>query len=87
VLLSSPDYLFLEDAGTVDIEVLREGSDLSHTTVVWCATRLTHPPSATPGVDYAPSSSQITFLPGQTAQVSVACLFGYCFTPTDTEAY
>lgn len=70
MLLSAPDYQFSEDAGLVEVEVLREGSDLSHTTTVWCATRLSHPPSATPGIDYAPSSSQITFTPGQISQVS-----------------
>lgn len=69
MLLSAPDYQFPEDAGVVEVEVLREGSDLSHTTTVWCATRLSHPPSATPGIDYAPSSSQITFTPGQISQV------------------
>lgn len=68
LLLSAPEYYFFEDKGVVEVEVLREGSDLSHTSSVWCATRLSHPPSATPGQDYAPSSSQITFSPGQVSQ-------------------
>ena len=63
-------YHFQENAGVVDIEIIREGSDLSHSSMVWCATRLSHPPSATPGQDYIPSSSQLTFGPGQTSQVN-----------------
>ena len=62
-------YHFDEDAQTVDVEIVREGTDLSHTTTVWCATRLSNPPSASAGRDYVPSSSQITFGPGQTSQV------------------
>lgn len=51
------------------MDVIRSGSDLSHDTVVWCATRMSEPPSASPGQDYIPSSSQITFEPGETTQV------------------
>ena len=69
MLLSAPEYEFPEDGGVVEVAVVREGSDLSHTTTVWCATRLSFPPSATPGLDYSPSSSQITFTPGQVMQV------------------
>ena len=69
IFLSLPSYSFEESAGVVEVEVLRMGSDLGHSSVVWCATRLSDPPSATPGQDYVPSSSQITFGPGQTSQV------------------
>ncbi|KAL5018413.1 hypothetical protein ScPMuIL_004135 [Solemya velum] len=66
VSFTLPTYHFAEDSGLVEIEVLRKGSDLSHSSVVWCATRLSDPPSATPGQDYVPTSSQITFSPHQT---------------------
>ncbi|XP_033757797.1 extracellular matrix protein FRAS1-like [Pecten maximus] len=68
VHLALPRFHFDEDAGNVEIEVLRTGADLAHDTVVWCATRLSDIPSATPGQDYIPSSSQITFGPGQTSE-------------------
>lgn len=66
-----PHYHFDEDAGDVELEIIRVGSDLSHTSVVWCATRLSEPPSANPGEDYIPSSTQVTFSPGQASQVCV----------------
>lgn len=66
-----PHYHFDEDAGDVELEIVRVGSDLSHTSVVWCATRLSEPPSASPGEDYIPSSTQVTFSPGQASQVPV----------------
>ncbi|KAL3876627.1 hypothetical protein ACJMK2_034445 [Sinanodonta woodiana] len=69
IYFSLPTYHFDENAGTVEVEVLRDGTDLSHSSMVWCATRLSDPPSATPGQDYIPSSSQITFGPGQTHQM------------------
>ncbi|KAL4240401.1 Extracellular matrix protein fras1 [Mactra antiquata] len=65
---SADSYTFGENSGTVDLEIIREGSDLSHASTVWCATRLSNPPSAISGQDYVPSSSQITFGPGQTTQ-------------------
>ena len=68
-------YHFNENSGVVDIEIVREGTDLTHSSMVWCATRLSSPPSATPGQDYVPSSSQLTFGPRQKIQVSYkACL-------------
>ncbi|XP_076458587.1 LOW QUALITY PROTEIN: extracellular matrix organizing protein FRAS1-like [Babylonia areolata] len=81
VLLSAPDYEFPEDGGVVEVEVVREGSDLSHSTTVWCATRLSSPPSATPGVDYSPSSSQVTFTPGQVSQKCQLTLLDDDFDP------
>ncbi|XP_013419183.1 extracellular matrix protein FRAS1-like, partial [Lingula anatina] len=60
---------FDEDAGIVEIPVIRDGSDLSHSSMVWCATKMVNPPSATPGQDYVPTSNQITFGPGQNVQV------------------
>ncbi|XP_066304374.1 extracellular matrix organizing protein FRAS1-like [Branchiostoma lanceolatum] len=68
VFLSEGTFAFAEDAGTVDVEVVRQGTDLSHSSRVWCATRLSDPASARPGEDYVPSSAQITFGPGQTSQ-------------------
>lgn len=62
-------YHFDEDSGDIEVQVIRQGSDLSHDTIVWCATRMTEPPSAIPGQDYIPSSSQITFSHGETTQV------------------
>lgn len=66
----------------MSVEIIREGTDLSHTTTVWCATRLSNPPSASAGRDYIPSSSQITFGPGQTSQVqdlTVSIYLSVCF--------
>ncbi|KAE8291739.1 Extracellular matrix protein FRAS1 Precursor [Larimichthys crocea] len=57
-----------EDAGTIEIPVLRHGSDLSSVTSVWCATRPSDPPSASPGVDYIPSSKKVEFKPGKTEE-------------------
>ncbi|XP_048248290.1 extracellular matrix organizing protein FRAS1-like isoform X2 [Haliotis rufescens] len=68
VFLSEPSYSFAENAGNVEVEVVRGGTDLSHSTTVWCATRLSSPASATPGQDYVPTSSQMTFGPGQISQ-------------------
>ena len=70
IYFSHTEYHFEENVGVVDIEIIREGSDLSHSSMVWCATKLSNPPSATPGQDYVPSSSQLTFGPGQTSQVN-----------------
>lgn len=60
----------LDAAGTIEIPVLRHGSDLSSLTSVWCATRPADPPSASPGVDYIPSSKKVEFKPGKTEEVS-----------------
>lgn len=38
---------------------------------MWCATRPSKPPSATPGVDYIPSSKKIEFKPGKTEEVCI----------------
>lgn len=55
--------------GTIEIPVLRHGSDLSSLTSVWCATRPSDPPSASPGVDYIPSSKKVEFKAGRTVEV------------------
>ncbi|XP_007496032.2 extracellular matrix organizing protein FRAS1 isoform X2 [Monodelphis domestica] len=68
VSLGSTTYTVSEDAGTVEIPVIRHGTDLSTFTSVWCATRPSDPPSATPGVDYIPSSKKVEFRPGDTEQ-------------------
>lgn len=57
------------DAGDIEIPVLRQGPDLSSPTSVWCATRTSDPPSASPGVDYIPTSRKIEFRPGKTEEV------------------
>ncbi|KAM8885583.1 extracellular matrix organizing protein FRAS1 isoform 1-T2 [Spinachia spinachia] len=68
VTLGNATFTFSEDAGTIEIPVLRRGSDLSSLTSVWCATRPSDPPSASPGVDYIPSSKKVEFKPGRTEQ-------------------
>lgn len=64
--------VFLDAPGTIEIPVLRHGSDLSSLTSVWCATRPSDPPSASPGVDYIPSSKKVEFKPGKTEEVRAA---------------
>lgn len=49
--------------------MLRHGSDLSSVASVWCATRPADQDSATPGVDYIPSSKKVDFKPGKTEEV------------------
>uniref|UniRef100_A0A3B3VXF3 Fraser extracellular matrix complex subunit 1 n=1 Tax=Poecilia latipinna TaxID=48699 RepID=A0A3B3VXF3_9TELE len=68
VTLGNATFTFSEDAGTIEIPVLRQGSDLSSVTSVWCATRPLDPPSAIPGVDYIPSSKKVEFKPGKTEE-------------------
>ncbi|KAG7214448.1 hypothetical protein INR49_026879 [Caranx melampygus] len=68
VSLGNATFTFSEDAGTIEIPVLRLGSDLSSLTSVWCATRPSDPPSASPGVDYIPSSKKVEFKPGKTEE-------------------
>ncbi|GAB1289869.1 Extracellular matrix organizing protein FRAS1 [Apodemus speciosus] len=68
VSLGNTAFTISEDAGTVKIPVIRHGTDLSTFTSVWCATRPSDPASATPGVDYVPSSRKVEFPPGITEQ-------------------
>ncbi|XP_023559071.1 extracellular matrix protein FRAS1 [Octodon degus] len=68
VSLGNTAFTVSEDAGTVKIPVTRHGTDLSTFTSVWCATRPSDPASATPGVDYVPSSRKVEFGPGVTEQ-------------------
>ncbi|XP_034535025.1 extracellular matrix protein FRAS1, partial [Notolabrus celidotus] len=68
VSLGNATFTFSEDAGTIEIPVLRHGSDLTSVTSVWCATRPSDPPSASPGVDYIPSSKKVEFKPGKTQE-------------------
>uniref|UniRef100_A0A8C7CEK8 Fraser extracellular matrix complex subunit 1 n=1 Tax=Oncorhynchus kisutch TaxID=8019 RepID=A0A8C7CEK8_ONCKI len=68
VSLGNATFTFSEDAGTIEIPVMRQGSDLSSVTSVWCATRPSDPPSATPGVDYIPSSRRVEFKAGKTME-------------------
>ncbi|XP_071971616.1 extracellular matrix organizing protein FRAS1 [Engystomops pustulosus] len=68
VFLSAATFTVSEDAGLIDIPVMRSGPDLSVPTSVWCATRPSEPPSATPGIDYIPSSKKIEFRPGKTVE-------------------
>ncbi|XP_061586644.1 extracellular matrix protein FRAS1 isoform X2 [Cololabis saira] len=68
VSLGNATFTFSEDAGTIEIPVLRHGSDLSSPTTVWCATRPSEPHSASPGVDYIPSSKKVVFKPGKTLE-------------------
>ncbi|XP_078258376.1 extracellular matrix organizing protein FRAS1 isoform X5 [Rhinoraja longicauda] len=66
VFLGNSSFTVSEDAGSIEIPITRQGSDLSTPTSVWCATRPSDPPSATPGIDYIPSSKRIDFAPGKT---------------------
>ncbi|KAM4809143.1 extracellular matrix organizing protein FRAS1 [Rhinophrynus dorsalis] len=68
VSLGNATFTVSEDAGSFEIPVIRSGPDLSVPTSVWCATRPSDPPSATPGVDYVPSSKKIEFRPGKTVE-------------------
>ncbi|KAL0979868.1 hypothetical protein UPYG_G00190880 [Umbra pygmaea] len=68
VSLGNATFTFSEDIGTIEIPVLRQGSDLSSVSSVWCATRPSDPPSATPGVDYIPSSKKVEFKAGRTME-------------------
>ncbi|XP_048220046.1 extracellular matrix organizing protein FRAS1 isoform X2 [Perognathus longimembris pacificus] len=68
ISLGNTAFTVSEDAGTVKIPVIRHGTDLSTFTSVWCATRPSDPASATPGVDYVPSSRKVEFGPGITEQ-------------------
>ncbi|XP_064918597.1 extracellular matrix organizing protein FRAS1 isoform X3 [Columba livia] len=68
VFLGNATFTVSEAAGTVEIPVLRQGPDLSAPISVWCATRTSDPPSASPGNDYVPSSKKIEFRPGKTEE-------------------
>ncbi|XP_073093520.1 extracellular matrix organizing protein FRAS1 isoform X5 [Manis javanica] len=68
ISLGDTAFTVSEDAGSVKIPVVRHGTDLSTFTSVWCATRPSDPASATPGVDYVPSSRKVEFGPGVTEQ-------------------
>ncbi|XP_025024783.1 extracellular matrix protein FRAS1 isoform X2 [Python bivittatus] len=68
VSLGSAAFSVSEDAGIIEIPVTRHGSDLSIPTSVWCATRTSDPPSATPGFDYIPSSKKVEFRSGRTEE-------------------
>lgn len=70
-------HSYFHSPGTIEIPVLRHGSDLSSVTSVWCATRPSDPPSASPGVDYIPSSKKVEFKPGKTEEVRIPT-----FSPT-----
>ncbi|XP_064005810.1 extracellular matrix organizing protein FRAS1 [Pogoniulus pusillus] len=69
VFLGNATVTVSEAAGDIEIPVLRQGPDLSSPTSVWCATRTSDPPSASPGLDYVPSSRKIEFRPGKTEEV------------------
>ncbi|KAJ8398108.1 hypothetical protein AAFF_G00431850 [Aldrovandia affinis] len=82
VFLGNATFTFIEDAGTIEIPVLRHGSDLSSVTTVWCATRPSDPPSATPGVDYIPSSKKVEFKPGKTEETCSLTIMDDIQSPT-----
>ncbi|XP_041084402.1 extracellular matrix organizing protein FRAS1-like isoform X2 [Polyodon spathula] len=82
VFLGNASFTFSEDAGTIEIPVLRHGSDLSTVTSVWCATRPSDPTSATPGVDYIPSSKKVEFRPGKTEEVCSLTILDDTQNPT-----
>uniref|UniRef100_UPI00359004A1 extracellular matrix organizing protein FRAS1 isoform X2 n=1 Tax=Myxine glutinosa TaxID=7769 RepID=UPI00359004A1 len=65
VAFSELSFTVREDAGTVEIPLVRQGSDLSVEASVWCATRPSQPASATPGMDYVASSKRVVFPSGK----------------------
>ncbi|XP_043916303.1 extracellular matrix organizing protein FRAS1-like [Protopterus annectens] len=81
VFLSNSSFTFSEDSGTVNIPVLRDGSDLSLPTAVWCGTRPSDPPSASPGIDYVPSSMEVVFQPGKMEAVCTLTILDDTQTP------
>ncbi|KAM9446229.1 extracellular matrix organizing protein FRAS1 [Clarias gariepinus] len=82
VLLGNASFSFSEDAGTIEIPVLRQGSDLSSVASVWCATRPADQDSATPGVDYIPSSKKVEFKPGKTEETCSLTIMDDIQNPT-----
>ncbi|CAM4540352.1 unnamed protein product [Leuciscus chuanchicus] len=82
VFLGNGSFTFSEDAGTIEIPVLRQGSDLSSVTSVWCATRPAEQDSATPGVDYIPSSKKVEFKPGKTEETCSLTIMDDIQNPT-----
>uniref|UniRef100_A0A8C6YA37 VWFC domain-containing protein n=1 Tax=Naja naja TaxID=35670 RepID=A0A8C6YA37_NAJNA len=68
VSLGRAAFSVSEEAGIIEIPITRHGPDLSIPTSVWCATRTSEPPSATPGFDYIPSSKKVEFHPGRTEE-------------------
>ncbi|XP_059921872.1 extracellular matrix protein FRAS1 isoform X2 [Gadus macrocephalus] len=82
VTLGNATFTFSEDIGTIEIPVIRHGSDLTTVTSVWCATRLTDPPSATPGLDYIPSSKKVEFKPGTTQETCSLTIMDDLQSPT-----
>ncbi|XP_034152338.1 extracellular matrix protein FRAS1 isoform X3 [Esox lucius] len=81
VSLGNATFTFSEDIGTIEIPVLRQGSDLSSVTSVWCATRPADPPSATPGLDYIPSSKKVEFKAGRTMETCSVTIMDDIQTP------
>ena len=80
IFMSEAVYFVDEDAGRIEVPVVRQGTDLSHTSMVWCATRMSSPPSATPGQDYIPHSKKIVFHAGEITAVRrifLSCLGRY----------
>ncbi|XP_057287145.1 extracellular matrix organizing protein FRAS1 [Pezoporus wallicus] len=71
VSLGNATFTVSEAAGNIEIPVLRQGPDLSNPVSVWCATRASDPPSASPGIDYVPSSRKIEFGPGETEEFCI----------------
>ncbi|XP_046698206.1 extracellular matrix protein FRAS1 [Silurus meridionalis] len=82
VFLGNASFSFTEDAGTIEIPVLRRGSDLSSVASVWCATRPADQDTATPGVDYIPSSKKVDFKPGKTEETCSLTIMDDIQNPT-----
>ncbi|XP_051540724.1 extracellular matrix organizing protein FRAS1-like [Myxocyprinus asiaticus] len=82
VFLGNSSFTFSEDAGTIEIPVLRQGSDMSSVTSVWCATRPAEQDSATPGMDYIPSSKKVEFKPGKTEETCSLTIMDDIQNPT-----
>ena len=81
ITLSDTSYRFSENQRNIHIPVQRSGPDLSHTSMVWCSTRLSNPPSATPGSDYVPSSQLVTFAPNEKEKICQLTILDDEFDP------
>ncbi|KAL2092359.1 hypothetical protein ACEWY4_012157 [Coilia grayii] len=82
VSLGNATFTFSEDAGTIEIPVVRHGTDLTSVASVWCATRPADHDSATPGVDYIPSSKKVEFKPGVTEETCSLTIMDDVQNPT-----
>ncbi|XP_072552171.1 FRAS1-related extracellular matrix protein 2-like [Salminus brasiliensis] len=66
VFLSKAEYAVGESAGSVEVQIFRSGSDLSHPATVTLSSASTQPASAQAGEDYVAVARSVDFAPGVT---------------------